>query len=83
MSLQLKKICDSVTVEGQMIYSLKIKIVGLPHFLYALSILMWSSGMVAGMSHSVCGPFRNGTHPLATPVPSTHLCHPNQPIYEA
>lgn len=66
-----------------MIYSLKIKIVGLTNFLYALSILMWSSGMVAGMSHSVCGPFRNGTHPLATPVPSTHLCHPNQPIYEA
>lgn len=45
-----------------MIYSLKMKIVGLPYFQYALSILIWSSEMVAFTCHSVCGPFHDGTH---------------------
>lgn len=46
-TLQLKKLCNSLFVEGQMVYSLKITIVGLTHFLYAFNILLWSSEMVA------------------------------------
>ena len=42
-----KKIYDSLFVEGQMVHSLKLTIVGLTDFLYALNTLMWSSKIVA------------------------------------
>ena len=42
-----KKICDSLFVEGQMVHSLKITIVGLTDFPYALNTLMWSFKIVA------------------------------------
>lgn len=49
-----------MTVEGQMVCSLKI-IVGLSHSLYALNILMWNSEMVAFMN-PVYTAFLAGAH---------------------
>lgn len=73
MSLQFKKICDSVIVGGPVVYSLK-RIVGLSHFLCALNILRRHSEMVAFRTLFVDLSTMKFIVHQATPVPSTHVC---------